>query len=57
MKFTNPDARKSRRRWLSFTLRTLLLLMLAFGVWIGWVAYLEKESDDKSSHSEGSGLK
>ena len=30
---------KPRRRWLQFSLRTLLVLMLAFACGFGWLAY------------------
>ena len=30
---------KSRRRWLQFSLRTMLVLMLVFGAGLGWLAH------------------
>jgi hypothetical protein len=27
---------KSSRRWFSFSLRTLFVVLTAFGVWLGW---------------------
>ena len=34
---TAASAPQSRRRWLQFSLRTLLLLMLAIGCGLGWL--------------------
>jgi len=34
-----PPSPKPRRRWLQFSLRTLLVFILVFGVAFGWLAY------------------
>ncbi len=38
-----PSPPKRRRRWLRFSLRTLLILVTIFGIWIGWKMYLRRE--------------
>lgn len=38
---------KPKRRWLQFSLRTLLALMLAFGCGFGWLAYKIKEARER----------
>jgi hypothetical protein len=35
---TTPTTPKPRRRWLQFSLRTLMVLMLVFGAGFGWFA-------------------
>ena len=35
----HPVKAKTKRRWLQFSLRTLLVLMLMFAAGIGWLAY------------------
>ena len=39
MSTTAPTTPKPRRRWLQFSLRTLLVLMLVFGCGFGWFAH------------------
>ena len=34
---TTPTSAKDRRRWLRFSLRTLLVLMTVLGVALGWL--------------------
>jgi internalin A len=38
---------KPRRRWLQFSLRTLMVLMLVFGCAFGWLAYEIKQARDQ----------
>jgi predicted negative regulator of RcsB-dependent stress response len=39
MSTTSTTIPKPRRRWLQFSLRTLMVLMLTFGCGFGWLAY------------------
>ena len=41
---TDQMKTKPRRRWLQFSLRTMLVLMLAFGCGFGWLAYQIKQA-------------
>ncbi len=34
-----PNALRPKRRWLQYSLRTLLLLMTAVAVWMGWYVH------------------
>jgi lipopolysaccharide export system protein LptC len=38
---------KPRRRWLQFSLRTLLVLMLAFGCGLGWLGMKVKQAGEQ----------
>jgi hypothetical protein len=42
-----PPAPKPRRRWLQFSLRTLLVLMLVLGCGLGWLAYKIKAAREQ----------
>jgi len=46
---TTPATSKPRRRWLRFSLRTLLVLMLLFGAVFGWFA---REVQQARAHRE-----
>ena len=44
---TAPTTPKPRRRWLQFSLRTMILIMLLIGCGLGWFAHERKQARDQ----------
>ena len=47
MTTTAPTSPNPRRRWLQFSLRTLMVVMLVFGCGFGWFAYKIKRAREQ----------
>jgi len=44
---SEPMEEKPKRRWLSFSIRTLLIAVTIFCVWLGWQVSIVREASSR----------